>query len=148
MTIVVLDILTVAALLFGLFFLFIGALGLWRLPDVFNRMHAASKCLTLGISGTLLAAVLHLATLDDPSHPLGDGGIAWSTVAAAGGKAILVIIFQYTAAPVGAHMLARAAHIDGAAKWEGTIDDELQTDRDRKPGGQADAPLSGRAHEG
>lgn len=121
------DILTIATLLFGLFFLFIGALGLWRLPDVYNRMHAGSKCITLGLSGALLAAVLHFirlyASTDSATEP------TWETVIAAATKAALVILFQFTAAPVGAHMLARAAHIDRAAKWSGTLDDELEQDR-------------------
>lgn len=124
----ILDILTVAALFFGLFFMFIGALGIWRLPDFFNRMHAGSKCLTLGISGTLIAAVLHLST----PHAAGVGDPGWGTIIGAITKAALVIVFQYTAAPIGAHMLARAAHVAGAPRWEGTLDDELQADRTRE----------------
>ena len=124
----ILDILTVAALFFGLFFMFIGALGIWRLPDFFNRMHAGSKCLTLGISGTLIAAVLHLST---PHAASVGGDPGWGTILGAITKAALVIVFQYTAAPIGAHMLARAAHVAGAPRWEGTLDDELQADRAR-----------------
>ena len=125
---IILDILTVASLFFGLFFMFIGALGIWRLPDFFNRMHAGSKCLTLGISGTLIAAVLHLST----PHAAVGGDPGWGTIVGAITKAVLVIIFQYTAAPVGAHMLARAAHVAGAPRWEGTLGDELEVDRARE----------------
>ena len=126
----ILDILTVLFLLFGLFFMFIGALGIWRLPDFFNRMHAGSKCLTLGISGTLIAAVLHLSSPHAAAGVAGDPG--WGTVVGAITKAALVIVFQYSAAPIGAHMLARAAHVAGAPRWEGTLDDELETDRTRE----------------
>ena len=121
----IIDILTVAAMLFGLFFLVIGALGLWRLPDVYNRMHAASKCVTLGISGLLVAAVLCFAA----QHAAGGDEAAWESLVGAATRALLVIVFQFTAAPVGAHMLARAAHVDGAARWKGTLDDELARDR-------------------
>lgn len=127
---IILDILTVASLFFGLFFMFIGALGIWRLPDFFNRMHAGSKCLTLGISGTLIAAVLHLSTPHAAAAASGDPG--WGTIIGAITKAVLVIVFQYTAAPVGAHMLARAAHVAGVPRWEGTLDDELEVDRARE----------------
>ena len=126
------NLLTIAALAFGLFFLFIGALGIWRLPDVFNRMHAGSKCLTLGVSGALLAAVLHFATLyaSPETRPEGTAGKStWVLIGGAAVKAALVILFQYTTAPVGAHMLARAAHVDGADKWKGTMGDELEEDR-------------------
>ena len=131
----ILDILTIAALLFGLFFLFIGALGLWRLPDLYNRMHAASKCTTLGISGLLVAAVVHFVTLYSSTRIDTIDGTepAWETLVGAATKAALVIIFQFTAAPVGAHMLARAAHVDRAAKWKGTLGDELEEDRPPVP---------------
>ena len=134
----ILDILTVAALLFGLFFMFVGALGVWRLPDVYNRMHAASKSVTLGISGLLVAAVLHFASVYETSGP-GGGQIGWMTLMGAVTKAVLVIIFQYTAAPVGSHMLARAAHLDAAEKFKGTLGDDLEIDRNaqRETGGEA-----------
>jgi len=32
----------------GLFFLFVGTIGLLRLPDVMTRVHSAAKCDTLG----------------------------------------------------------------------------------------------------
>lgn len=124
--IAILDILTILALLFGLFFMFAGALGVWRLPDFFNRTHAASKCVTLGISGLLIAAVLHFAVLF--VRPQGDGP-EWESLIGAATKAVLVIVFLYTAAPVGSHMLARAAHRDGAKKDERTLGDDLQEDR-------------------
>jgi monovalent cation/proton antiporter MnhG/PhaG subunit len=127
MIIGVLDLLTALALLFGLFFMFVGALGIWRLPDFFNRTHAASKCVTLGISGLLIAAVLHFAVLAISAR--GDDSVSALTGAAT--KAVLVIVFTYTAAPVGSHMLARAAHLDGASKDARTLGDDLATDRAR-----------------
>jgi multicomponent Na+:H+ antiporter subunit G len=38
----------------GIAFDFFGSLGLLRLPDVYNRLHAAIKCVTLGTSSILL----------------------------------------------------------------------------------------------
>jgi multicomponent Na+:H+ antiporter subunit G len=121
----ILDVLTTLGLLFGLFFMFVGALGIWRLPDFFNRTHAASKCVTLGISGLLIAAVLHFAVLAISAR----GGDGLSDLGGAATKAVLVIVFTYTAAPVGSHMLARAAHLDGVLKDARTLGDHLSEDR-------------------
>lgn len=143
MFIILLDILTGLAMLAGLFFMFIGALGLYRFPDLYNRMHAASKCITLGISGMLLAAVFHLTAVSvDPSDAGFGTPMPGTTAVGAVTKALLVIVFQFVAAPVGAHMLARAAHMDGVAKWEGTLSDELEEDTgspDGEPDGHTDA---------
>jgi multicomponent Na+:H+ antiporter subunit G len=110
-------ILTLAFLLFGLFFMFVGALGLVKLPDLYNRIHAASKCITLGISGLLLAAAIGLSLTPDaqPLHIITKAG--------------LVILFQFIASPVSAHLLAKAAHLDRAPKYPDTITDELEEDR-------------------
>ncbi len=116
-TIMVLDLLTVAALLFGLFFMALAAVGLCRLPDFYHRMHAASKGVTLGVTGLLIAAMFNLSTHQD------------ATVVNIVAKVALVIIFQFVANPVGAHVLAKAAHLDGCPKWEGTLSDELDEDR-------------------
>jgi multicomponent Na+:H+ antiporter subunit G len=48
----------ISLLLFtGLFFVFVGALGLIRLPDLYTRMHATSKCDTMG-TGLILIAMM------------------------------------------------------------------------------------------
>lgn len=116
---IITNLLTTAFLLFGLFFLFVGGLGLVKLPDLYNRIHAASKCVTLGISGLLIASALSLSLAPDaePIHIIT--------------KVILVIIFQFVASPVGAHLLGKAAHLDGAEKYSDTITDELAEDRER-----------------
>jgi len=107
----------VAFLLFGLFFLTVGAYGLVKLPDFYNRMHAASKCMTLGITGLLIAAAIGLSMNPDadPLHVVTKAG--------------LVIIFLYIASPVGAHLITKAAHLDGAAKHANTLHDDLAEDQ-------------------
>jgi hypothetical protein len=44
-----------ALVVVGSFFLFIGTVGILRLPDVYNRMHATSKATTLGAASMFLA---------------------------------------------------------------------------------------------
>lgn len=97
-------------LLLGLFFMATGALGLIRLPDVYHRMHAATKCTTLGVVGLMLAAVVHISTAEVAT------------------KASIVIIFTFVAAPVGSHMLAKAALRTKARQWQGTLSDEHSED--------------------
>ena len=105
------DILAIFFLLGGLFFMFVGALGVVRLPDAYHRLHAASKCSTLGLMGLVLAAMCHVGTLDVMT------------------KSIAVVLFAFAATPVGSHMLAKAAHRDGAEQWKGTLSDELAEDK-------------------
>ncbi len=53
-----LELLGVAALLFGLFFCAVGVLGVMRMPDSLTRLHASGKVATLGLFGLLLGAAL------------------------------------------------------------------------------------------
>ena len=84
--------LTIAGLvIIGSFFLTVGTLGLLRLPDVYNRMHATTKATTLGTSSMFLAAFAYFG--------MGSGLTA-----------LIGILFLFTTAPTGAHLIARAAH--------------------------------------
>jgi len=109
------DVLASLLVLFGLAFMTVGAIGLARLPDLYHRMHAATKGVTLGIIGIGLGVVVTVAWYSDDT-----------TVIGAITLLIVVLLFQFVANPVGAHMLAKAAHLDGVAKWHGTFSDELQ----------------------
>jgi multicomponent Na+:H+ antiporter subunit G len=113
----ILDLFTCAFLLFGLFFMTVGALGIVRMPDVYHRMHAATKGVTLGIVGMLVAGAFALIMQESASP------FRIVTLIA------LVILFQFVANPVGAHMLAKAGHLDGCPRWDKTLSDELEEDR-------------------
>jgi len=110
------DLLSIFCALSGIFFMFVGAIGVVRLPDAYNRLHATSKCSTLGIMGLALAAIFHIGTL------------------AVITKALMTIVFALVAAPVGSHMLAKAAHLNGMKPWDRQLSDELQQDEDRRAG--------------
>lgn len=79
-------------LISGIFFFFVGVVGLIRLPDVYTRMHATTKCDTLG-AGLLLLALILAQPLD------------LSTV-----KTAFIIIFIWITHPTAAHMIARASY--------------------------------------
>ncbi len=83
----------------GVFFLFVGSLGLIRLPDFYTRIHAAAKSDTLGLG----LAITGLAI---------NQGLTITT-----GKLLMVVAFVAVTNPVGVHALARAAHISGLESW-------------------------------
>lgn len=86
-----LDIITaILAVLAGIFAL-VAAIGVYRFPDALTRMHASSKVGAFAGSLALLAAAVDVA----------EGGAAF--------RAILAIAFLFLTAPIGAHLLGRAA---------------------------------------
>lgn len=91
----------------GAFFALAAAIGILRLPDLYTRMHAASKAGTLG-SGLLLLAL----ALDAD-----DLGIAT--------RAFAGVLFLLLTAPISAHLLARAAYLAGLRPWSGTHMDDM-----------------------
>jgi multicomponent Na+:H+ antiporter subunit G len=94
----------------GLAFDLFGCLGLIRRPDVYNRLQASTKCVTLGTCGILFGLFL------------------FKGFTAAGIKAILCIIFILLTAPVSAHALARGAHKSGVKLWDKSVCDKYAED--------------------
>lgn len=100
--------LAVAALMIvGALFSLIAAIGLNRLPDLYTRMHAASKAGTVGSGLLLLAVGLHAADV------------------ATFGRAVAGIVFFVLTAPVSAHLLARSAHKVGYPLWSKSVRDDM-----------------------
>ena len=80
-------ILIVIGILFDVF----GCIGLVRFPDVYNRLQASTKCVTLGTILLLLGVAI-----------AGDSG-------AMGAKAIICAVFIMVTAPTAAHAIAKGA---------------------------------------
>lgn len=84
----------------GLAFMFIGSLGIVRLPDFFTRTHAAGKADTVGITIVLTGiAVMEGFTLSSA-------------------KVLLAATFVIMTNPVATHALARAALRKGQKPWK------------------------------
>lgn len=94
-------------LVVGALFALVGAIGVLRFPDLYTRMHAASKAGTLG-SGILLLALAVAAQQYD-----------------VGSRAVAGIVFLLLTAPVSAHLLARAAVSAGVRPCPGTALDDV-----------------------
>lgn len=99
----------------GASFALVAALGIVRLPDVYSRMHAASKAGTVG-SGAMLIALAVFA--EDAATTL---------------RALAAVAFVMLTAPVSAHLLARAAYSAGYRLWDKSLVDDMAED-----GGSAD----------
>ncbi|OGS23064.1 MAG: Na+/H+ antiporter subunit G [Elusimicrobia bacterium RIFOXYA2_FULL_39_19] len=95
----------------GITFDFIGCLGLVRLPDLYNRLHASIKCVTFGTCGIMLGVFV--------IHGFTDVGI----------KAIFCALFLLLTAPVSAHAISRAAHLSGVKPWEKSVCDHYEKDK-------------------
>ncbi len=105
---------TEAALVFiglGLAFNLFGCLGLVRLPDVYNRLQAATKCVTLGTCSILFGVLL--------ASGFSDTGI----------KSLLTIVFILLTAPVAAHAIARGCRRRGVPLWSGSVADSYPVSR-------------------
>ena len=103
------NVLVGSMMIIGALFALVASIGVLRLPDLYTRMHAASKAGTLG-SGLMLLALAIYAQ---------DHG----TVT----RALAGIAFLLLTAPISAHLLASAAHTAGYRLWAGSIRDELAT---------------------
>ena len=100
---------TIALWLFGIGLAFdvLGCIGLVRLPDVYNRAQASTKCVTLGTTMILVATGL-----------FGVGG-NWPLFI----KSILCAVFLLMTAPVGAHAICRSAYISGVKLADVSVED-------------------------
>lgn len=81
------------------FFTFVGAVGLFRLPDVYTRAHAATKADTLGAGFALLAVAVYF-------------GPGMEAI-----QAIMLLGFIYLTNSTAAHAIARSAYNREVPVW-------------------------------
>ncbi|MCM8789875.1 MAG: monovalent cation/H(+) antiporter subunit G [Candidatus Omnitrophica bacterium] len=98
-------------IILGIIFDIFASIGLLRMPDVYNRLQATTKCVTLGTCSILFGVFV--------MKPFTDTGI----------KALLCMVFLLLTAPVAAHALARGAHKSGVKLWKNSVCDKYLEDR-------------------
>jgi len=94
----------------GSIFLFLGSLGIYRMPDVYNRMQTATKATTLGA----LSVLIGIGLID----------LWWLP------KSLIIAIFIVITAPIGASALARASYKHGVKLWKGSVVDKYKEEKE------------------
>lgn len=96
----------------GTFFATVSAIGVVRLPDLYSRLHAASKSSTFGVMLMMLGTFFYFWYMDNYIDS----------------KLFLAILFIFVTAPVAAHMISRSAFHSDVEPYKLTILNELKRD--------------------
>ena len=102
----------------------LGVIGILRFPDVYTRLHASTKCTTLGnimIGSAVIIYGLHEAIYVDKGY------LSLAT------HSFLAVIFILVTNPVSSHAIARAAHRSGVMPKFARVD-KLKLETEGKNG--------------
>lgn len=116
-------ILVALSLLVGVGFNLLGTVALYRFPDVYTRLHGATKCTTFGSLFTSLAVVVY------GLHRFLEGGEGRYLVLLI--HSLVAVVALLVTNATGAHAMARAAHRSGVAPIHAVVD-RLAEDRRRE----------------
>ena len=92
----------------GVFFTFVAAVGVLRLPDVYSRSHAVTKADTLGVGCSIFAVALYFGTASESF------------------RAIVLLLFVYYTNPTAAHAITRSAYSRGVEVWTADTEEDTQ----------------------
>lgn len=92
----------------GALFIFLAAIGVVRMPDLYLRISVTTKAATLGIGLILMAAAVYFNDLSITT------------------RVLAIILFILLTAPVGAHMIGRASYFTGVKLWKNSVQDDLK----------------------
>ncbi|MCJ7692617.1 MAG: monovalent cation/H(+) antiporter subunit G [Sedimentisphaerales bacterium] len=104
------DIVAYILIAIGVLFDIFGCIGLVRFPDVYNRLQAATKCVTLGTVMLLVGVALIAA----------NGPVS--------AKALICAVFIMITSPTAAHAIAKGAYASGVPLWEDSVVDKYGED--------------------
>ncbi|WP_339763838.1 monovalent cation/H(+) antiporter subunit G [uncultured Hoeflea sp.] len=104
----IVTLISAALLVIGSFFALVASIGLLRLPDLYTRMHAASKAGTMGACLMLIALSIHATDVGTMS------------------RALAGVVFFLLTAPVSSHLLAKAAYSVGYRLHSSSVMDEMK----------------------
>ncbi|MPV86510.1 monovalent cation/H(+) antiporter subunit G [Ostreibacterium oceani] len=102
------EILSAIMVILGVIFVFIGAIGLLRLPDFYIRVSAITKAATAGVACIVIGVAIHAD----------DVGVAF--------KALIIVVFLLITSPIAAHIIGRAAYNDRVPLWKKTRINEYE----------------------
>ncbi len=98
----------------GLLFNLVGVIGLHRFPDMYTKLHAATKCTTFGSIFLIIAVIIQAAGI------WAQGGTSYSVMCI---HAVLALVALLVTNATGAHAIARAAHRSGEKPARAVVDD-------------------------
>jgi len=90
----------------GTIFLFLGSLGILRMPDVYNRLQAGTKCTTLGAFLTIIGVGIM-----QPN---------WLP------KTLVIALFILITNPISNHALGRASRKSGVSLCDRSVVDKAE----------------------
>ena len=96
----------------GILFDIFGCIGLVRFPDVYNRLQASTKCVTLGTFLLLVGVALVCG------------------LSALGMKAVICAVFILITSPTAAHAIAKGAYSSGVELWKNSVVDKYAEEID------------------
>lgn len=91
---------------FGIIFLFLGGLGILRLPDVYNRLQAGTKCTTLGA----FCAIIGVGIMEPHWF--------WKT--------LIIALFILLTNPISNHVIGRASKNSGVPLCDKSVIDKTE----------------------
>jgi len=115
------DVMTIVLLVlvgFSGFFSLLGVIGLMRFPDVYTRLHAATKGTTFGMIFMVLAVMVYGVTRYLEVESRNQASFIVLVV-----HAFLALVAILLTNPTGAHAIARAARRTGVKPEKAVIDE-------------------------
>jgi multicomponent Na+:H+ antiporter subunit G len=103
------SVLVAILLILGTLLILIASLGVLRMPDLYTRMHAATKAGTIGLAALLFAVALTIHDLTVLSRVVG------------------TLAFILLTAPVAAHLLGKSMRARGYQIWRNPRASEVKT---------------------
>ncbi len=113
----IVEILISIFLLLGSGLSLLGSFGILRFPDVYGRLHSATKSATLGVIGILTGTFIYFIAVE--------GVFA--------GKILLGILFVFLTAPLAGFMISRTAYRMNVKISDRTVQDDLKKYRENPP---------------
>ena len=106
------DIIGYILIVIGILFDIFGCIGLVRFPDVYNRLQASTKCVTLGTFLLLIGVALVCG------------------LSALSMKAIICAVFILITSPKAAHAIDKGAYASGVELWKNSVVDKYAEEKD------------------
>lgn len=92
----------------GSFFIFVAALGMLTMPDLYLRISASTKAVTLGVGTLLLAVAVHFLEVQVFT------------------ECLAAILFLFLTTPIAAHIITRVSYMLGIKMWKHSRYDDLK----------------------